>query len=381
VRGLGHASPGTEASPLMSDRRHQLIGAEVSYYTGKVRAYLRYKGIPFDEVAATREVYRDVIVPRTGVRFIPVLITDDDVALQDSSAILQYLERRYPERPVEADGPVQELVALLFDVYADEWLLLPAMHYRWNVPENRAFAIEEFGRLSAPGASADEQRAIGEKLSGPFAGALPALGIDGATQAAIEASYHGFLAELECHLTSHAHVLGGRPSLADFALLGPLYAHLYRDPASGRLMKSVAPRVAAWVERMNAPDGSPGELLSRDAVPETIGPLLARMFREFGPVLASSVAQLAATPAAPGSTLPRAIGMHSFRLEGVTGRRAIFPFNLWRWQRAQEHYQALSRDARSRADRLLETVGGLSLIENPLPCRLERVDNRLRVAD
>ena len=52
---------------------HQLIGAEVSYYTGKVRAYLRYKGMAFDEVSATREVYRDIILPRTGVAFIPVL--------------------------------------------------------------------------------------------------------------------------------------------------------------------------------------------------------------------------------------------------------------------------------------------------------------------
>ena len=38
----------------MTTRRHQLIGAEVSYYSGKVRAYLRYKRVPFEEIAATR---------------------------------------------------------------------------------------------------------------------------------------------------------------------------------------------------------------------------------------------------------------------------------------------------------------------------------------
>ena len=32
--------------------KHQLIGAEVSLYTGKVRAYLRHKSIEFDEVLA-----------------------------------------------------------------------------------------------------------------------------------------------------------------------------------------------------------------------------------------------------------------------------------------------------------------------------------------
>ena len=57
---------------------HQLLGTEVSLYTDKARAYLRFKQIPFEEVLSTRFVYKDVIVPRTGVRFIPVLITDDD---------------------------------------------------------------------------------------------------------------------------------------------------------------------------------------------------------------------------------------------------------------------------------------------------------------
>ncbi len=73
-------------------KRHQLIGAPVSLYTGKARAYLRYKRIPFDEVLSTREVYRSVIVPRTGVRYIPVLITDDDVELKDTTEIIDQLE-------------------------------------------------------------------------------------------------------------------------------------------------------------------------------------------------------------------------------------------------------------------------------------------------
>src|SRR5262245_56944377 len=63
---LRHSS--TSERAVMASR-HQLIGAEVSYYTGKVRAYLRYKDIPFEEVLATRETYRDVILPRTGVAF------------------------------------------------------------------------------------------------------------------------------------------------------------------------------------------------------------------------------------------------------------------------------------------------------------------------
>jgi len=353
--------------------RHRLIGAEVSLYTGKVRAYLRYKDIPFDEVAATREVYRDVIVPRTGVRFIPVLLSDDDVAVQDSTAIIDFLEARYPEAPVYPESPVARLVALLLEGYADEWLVIPAMHYRWSVPENRAFAIEEFGRLSVPEASPDEQRAIGEKLAGPFAGALPVLGITEQTIPAVEASYLALLTDLDAHFAAHPFLLGTRPSIADFALYGPLYAHLYRDPASGRLMRERASGVAAWVERMTSPAPRTGAFLADDALPATLEPLLSRMFAEQGPVLASTLARLAEVArSGHKGPLPRSLGKHAFTIGDATGQRSISPFNVWRFLRPHAHYQALSGAARAQADALLTRTGGLSLLQTRVtPLRRE----------
>jgi len=357
--------------------RHQLIGAWVSLYTGKVRAYLRYKNIPFEEVPATREVFRDVIVPRTGVRFIPVLISVDDVAVQDSTEIIDFLERRYPEAGIYPETPIQKLVALILETYGDEWLVIPAMHYRWNVPENRAFAIAEFGRLSAPSASEAEQKEIGEKLSGPFAGALPALGIEPATVPAIETSYRELLAELDHHLSAQNFLLGSRPSIADFGLIGPLYAHLYRDPASGRLMKELAPRVHAWVERMLEPTPRSGEFLPEDRVPSTLRPILERTFRELGPVLESTLARLAASEPEIGTRpVPRSLGTHEFQLGTTKGVRAVYPFNLWRWQRAHDHYRALSDETKAAAAKLLPAQG-IALLEQPLTPRLTRRDNRL----
>ncbi|HVZ36300.1 MAG TPA: glutathione S-transferase C-terminal domain-containing protein, partial [Polyangiaceae bacterium] len=279
---------------------------------------------------------------------------------------------------VDPATDVQRLIALLFELYADEWLLLPAMHYRWNVPENRAFAIEEFGRLSAPQLSQEEQRALGEKLAGPFAGALPALGVHPGTVPAIEASYRALLAELAEHFREHPFLLGTRPSIGDFALFGPLYAHLYRDPASGRMMNALAPEVARWIERMRTPKPDAGDFLDRDQVPETLTPPLARMFREFAPVLAKTIAKLAEfVPDPSRASLPRAIGTHCFELDSAQGERAIYPFNVWRFQRAHDHYQRLTGAARARADELLERALGLSLLRTPLTRRLVRVNNQL----
>lgn len=360
--------------------KHQLIGAEISYYTGKVRAYLRYKGIDFEEIPATREVYRDVILPRTGVRFIPVLIADDDVAVQDSTAIIELLESRYPQPTILA-GAVQQLVALLLEVYGDEWLIIPAMHYRWNLRENREFAIGEFGRLSAPNAKPAEQLSIGEKLSRPFAGALPTLGVTQSMVSAIEASYLAFLQEFSTHLHRHPFLLGERPSMGDFSLFGPLYAHLYRDPASGRLMQEQAPFVAAWVERMNQPDPPGGEFLGDDQIPASLLPLLRRMFAEQGPVLLSTIYQMELW--AKGRierSVPRAIGTHDYRLGETVGHRSVIPFNLWRWQKVHDHYHSLAPSDRERADAVLRECGGMTLMQAPIRQRVLRLNNRLVLA-
>jgi len=130
---------------------------------------------------------------------------------------------------------VQRLVALLLELYGDEWLIIPAMHYRWSViDQQRDFIMSEFGKLSAPGASYEEQIAIGERTSRAFSGMLPALGITAATIPGIEMAYLEFLDQLNEHFGHYDFLLGSRPSIGDFGFMGPLYAHLARDPVPGR---------------------------------------------------------------------------------------------------------------------------------------------------
>jgi hypothetical protein len=259
------------------------------------------------------------------------------------------------------------------------------MHYRWSFPENREFAMAEFGRTSAPSATPEEQRAIGEKLAGPFAGALPHLGITPATIAAIERSYLAFLDDLEQHLARHPFLLGTRPSIGDYGLIGPLYAHLWRDPYSQRLMQARSPRVADWVKRMQWPHASqnePGEFLPDDQVPETLLPLLARTFRELVPVLKSTEARLAAWASEhpEAGEVPRAIGAHSFTIDDSSEQRAITPYPLWMWQRARDHLRGLDAATSARAESLLSPIpGAYEALRAPLSVRVERVHNRIHL--
>ena len=367
----------------MSDR-FQLLGGEVSYFTGKARAYLRYKDIPYDEILATREVYRSIILPRVGWPVIPVVITPEDETLQDTTDIIDALEERFPAYPVYPATPKQRLAALLLEVYGDEWLVLPAMHYRWNYCYE--WTVLEFGKLSRPELPEDEQRAIGERNAKNFAGSLPFLGVNDDTHEAIEISYRALLADLEEHFRRHAFVLGSRPSIGDLGLIGPLYAHLYRDPHPGRLMRREAPSVAAWVERMQHPEPLSGEFLHDDEVPETLLPVLRRMADEHLPVLVDAAAKTADwLETHEGEEIPRGIGRHSFTLlagtgSEVTSERLVRPFSLWMFQRPVDFYHSLGGEALEACSGFLDSFGGLEALQQPIRRRVRRHNFKLVAA-
>lgn len=345
----------TETAPPPTLR---LYGAEISYFSAKVRAYLRWKGLPFEEVSASRSVYQQIILPHIGFPVIPVVHTPEGVWLQDSTDIIDALEAQHPEPCVRPPGAVQHLVTRLLELLGDEWLLLPAMHYRWH--HNRDWAMQAFGALATPDATEADQRSVGERLASPFAQAAEMLGAEPAMHAAVEQAYLGLLQELNTHFSRHLFVLGEHASVADFGLYGPLYAHLYRDPASGELMKREAPAVVRWIERLSTARTQPtGTWPAGDNIPETLLPILKRQMREQMPDLAETARHLQRWLAGhPGEPVPRVIGKQPFQLEGQTGQRITRPYALWMHQRAREAYLATEGEDRLRANRLLVQVDG-----------------------
>ncbi len=356
------------------DGTFTLYGTEVSLYSGKTRAYLRWKGIPFVEQLSTLAVYRQIIVPNIGRRVIPVVRTPEGDYLQDTTAIIDALEARFPEPSVYPTRPAQRLVSLLLELYGDEWLVMPAMHYRWQRKrQNLRFILSEFGRTMRPQTP---------RLLRPVLGLLPALvfgglypnyfGIGKAMHAAVERSYLGFLDDFNAHLAQHAFLLGARPTIGDFGLIGPLYAHLYRDPAPGALMRQRAPNVARWVERMQQPAEYTGPLLADDTIPETLLPILARLLREQMPVLTDTMRAVHAWCLDHPDThpLPRVIGRHRFQLEGQHSERAIQPYAQWMFQRPARFYQTLSDTERLTIDRQLARLDGFDALNTPIPTPL-----------
>jgi glutathione S-transferase len=111
-----------------------LWGYKISPYAAKIRAILRYKGIPFEEKtvdpADRRELKR-----LSGQVAVPV-IRDGERVVADSTAIARYLDEKYPARPILPADAALRARALLLEEWADEGLPRVIQPVRWLIPEN-----------------------------------------------------------------------------------------------------------------------------------------------------------------------------------------------------------------------------------------------------
>ncbi len=359
---------------------YKLYGSQASLFTGKARGYLRWKGTDFEEFAVNADVMKTIILPNVGWPVVPVIETPDGRIIQDTADIVDEVERAEGGIPVMPTGPLQQFVTQLLHLFGDQWMVLPAMHYRWNYNEDWIYG--EFGRSAAPDLSPEEQYRQGKENGQKFRGFVPMLGITDATIPGIEKSYEAFLADFSAHLEQHAYVFGARPSLADYALLGPLYAHLYRDPASGEIMKRLAPKVADWTERTIAGEKSDGELVGGDVIPETLLPIMARHLDEHLPMLEATNDALGtwAKGTKIGDEVPRGLGMASFSVGGCNGEGMMRSFDLFRLQAALDILDIMGAADRAEAEKLLTDIGAGSLASLKLAARLERKNCRVVLA-
>ena len=360
---------------------YTFYAAPLSLYSGKVRGYLRWKNVPFREVLATREVYKREILPRVGWPIMPVLVAPDDSTVQDTTDIIDYVEAHEDGPSIYPKGPKQKLAALILELFGDEWLLMAAMYYRWTF--NEEFAYQEFGNALYANLPKDERAKKGRADGAKFKAFLPLLGITPNTAPAIETTYEEFLRAFDAHLGEHDYLFGSRPSIGDYGLLGPLYAHNYRDPASGEHMEKTAPRVANWCRRAHAPQHPlTGSFIGRNEVPKTLIPILKIFAREHLPILLSTAEHMKAWQAANPNEIevPRAIGMHEFRIGGVVDNRGVIPYPLWMLQRVTDHLAGLTGTDKTQAETLLKSIGADALINFKTEPRLTRKNFKLTIA-
>jgi len=359
-----------------------LHGWHLSYFSGKTRAYLLYKGIPFvdHEVDAYHLMWK---IPRmTGATVMPVVVTPDGEWLQDTTHIVDVLEQRFPERPVVPATPRQRIAAQWIEAWADEWWIPAAMHYRWTYPENYRLFEADAGAGLLPGFPRFIKKRLVAYVAGKLRGYLPSVGVVPEQYELMERWTIGMLDALEQHFSAHPYLLGGRPTIADFALLGPMYGHLGRDPWPKRHLVDPRPQLSAWVARMNAATPSGGRLLDNDAVPATLAPVFDSIFKEFVPMVTAIRDEVSkALPKLPPerSRLPRALGTVEFPMAGGRFRRAAMPYSLWMVQRVLDSYHSFNAADRAAVDAWLVERGAPGAMNLQIAPRLRRVGLHVKV--
>lgn len=356
---------------------YQLWGTPNSLYTGKARSYLIKQGIPFVNRAAGEARFRVEIVPKTNRWIIPVLESEDGALVQDGSDIIAHFEAKGGTRhPAYPATPRHALIGQIFELFGGEGMLRPAMHYRWNFDDvNRAFISIDFSSSLAPtDAPLDVKAGIYDMASRRMRKAMASFGVSPETIPAVEASYAEFLRLFEAHLAGSPFLLGGRPTIGDYGLIAPLFAHLGRDPYPARIMQTTAHRVWRWTERMNRPDqdageyGAPAEtLFADDHVPDTLKALLRFVAEDYLPEVRAFVAftndWLAARPnlAAGTSGLDRLqdrfIGEAAFDWRGHAIKVGVAPYRIYLLQKIQDVVDSAAPGQQSEMRALLQETG------------------------
>lgn len=385
----------------MTEPRYTLWGTPHSLFTGKARSYLIKKGLPFTERRPGDPYFGSAVLPKVGMMVIPVLETGAGEVVQENCDIIDLLEARHADPVLSPTSGVQQVVAHFLDAFGSNYLMPLAMHYRWSFrAQQELFLRTEFARVLPRQGSHAERLELAGKVMARFNGFLPRLGVSEDVIPAMEAAYAELLAALELHFQEWPYLLGGRPSIADFGMMGPLFAHLGRDPVPARLMQTTAPAVFRWTERMNTPGIAdpdfthvPEEYPQNDAIPETLQAILKIAFAQWTPGLSADAAQfeswLAETGDAPSGTpvsrgdqrqVHPGVGAIAYPWRGVTINRGSHVHSLWHLARAQSAMQELSADSQTRLTALLELTGGTELMDLTPSRAMKREGNILVLA-
>ena len=371
-----------------------LYAMPASLYSAKARSYLRKRGIYHLERANGHPAYQQRVVPAIGRMIIPVLETPDDRLIQDTVDIIDYLEEAEPgERSIYPPGPCQRAVSHLLELFGGEGLLRPAMHYRWNFDEtNLRFLQDDFGGALAAGGDRAARSAAFEMASTLMRRATLGVGVAPELTNEIERSYEEFLELFSAHLRCAPYLLGGLPSNGDFGFIGPLWAHLARDPYPSTLMKTTAWPVYRWVERMNAGvyDAGeyadyPQEFFADDAIPQTLRALLDYIADEHVPELVAQVSFIdeylareenAADGALVGG-MPwrRSIGKVTFTWRGRSMTTRVLPYRIVLLQRLQAAVSECGTDEQARIHRLFGECRLARLLDLRARRSVRRQDN------
>ncbi|HYD44547.1 MAG TPA: glutathione S-transferase family protein [Phenylobacterium sp.] len=264
----------------MSEAPYQVFGSEMSPYSVKVRSWFRYKGAP--HVWVPRNSTNDEEYKRYAkLPIVPAVATPEGEGIQDSTPIIEALEPKFPEPSIHPDDPALAFLSTLIEEFGDEWGNKLMFHHRWYDDIDVRASAQTLARLSLPRGDEADIVARAEMIRARMTGRGHFVGSSDATAPLIRRYLEELLDLLEPHLASRPYLFGARPAFGDFGLSAQLYEASV-DPTCGSIIRSRAPNVLGWCQRMLEPRND-GPFEDWASLASTMAPLIAYVGRYFLP--------------------------------------------------------------------------------------------------
>jgi glutathione S-transferase len=252
---------------------YRIIGAEMSPYSVKVRSYFRYKAIPHQWIlrnAASQAEYEK----HARMPIIPLVVTPEGTGIQDSTPIIDQVEKLNPEPSIHPDDPVARFISALVEEFGDEWGNKWMFHYRWARDVDQISSAGRIARMRGPDASEEKHAAFAGQVRARMVDRVWFVGSNAVTAPQIEAGFLDMLGMLDKHLAGRPYLFGGRPAFGDFGLWGQIY-EMWTDPTAGAIIGGGAPHVLNWVHRMLWPKAE-GKFEAWSKLEPTLMPILTK---------------------------------------------------------------------------------------------------------
>lgn len=323
----------------------------ISYFSGKMQAYLRYKEIPHVCIAPKWREILNILYTNTGLMKVPVIETPKGEWLADTTPMIDWFEQHHPQGSVIPEDPLQAFFSRLLEDYADEWLWRPALHYRWSYHEDAQALSHRFAETFLSDQPTPKAITAWMARSRQKRIFVTGDGVSPDTREHVEGIYLNTLDRLEGIFRKQPYLLGHKPSLADFGFFASMFRHFSQDPTPSLIMQERAPAVFEWVARLwNARHSSAqGDWVTAGSLPAGWQPLLADIGSAYLPYLHANAVAFRD-------------GQRRFdlRVQGVHYRNLpVVEYRVWCREQLQRHYAAIPESARAAVDQQLRNSGCL----------------------
>lgn len=342
----------TNKAKNILDTPWTLYRSKISYFSGKLEAYLKYKEIPFTITEIDRQTFNK-IYRQTGVKKMPAMEASDGTWLFDTTPMIAWLEDYYGGVSVLPDDPALAFIALLIEDYGDEWLWRPAMWWRWVPMTSRrtlgwiigSEIIEE--RVARQAGWLFAKRQMHEWLWDD--------GVDANNEHKVRDMLFREFDFLELLLEEQPFIMGSHPSVADYGYFASMFRHFGNDPESAEVMRMQAPNTYEWLARLwNAKQHKLGDQPTW-IWPESHywQPLLDRIANDYLPYLRQNADAYLSNK-------------KRFNFMGKNlqfSKTKTTHYRVWCYEALQRKYANLCETDRQRVEALFKPVGGLASLK------------------